>query len=307
MLFRRHTLTRKEIKKARMRFSKAQSYPFMATFAGPLIRVSLCLLLCFLLAACFGSSDSDKVAEAVPDTPTPQAQPTAAPTATVSATVSDPAPTASDAVSNPASDPASNTVSNTNISAQVTPVQQASKRQLFQIDPEQSEARFIVDEVLFGNPNTVTGRTNKISGQIEIDLNDPTQTSVGEIQIDARGLATDNRFRNRSLSRLILQSNRDEYQYITFTPTAITGLPAKASAGDAFTFQITGDLKIRDTVKPVTFDVNVKADSDKQVSGLAQAVVQRADFGLTIPKVEGVADVTEEVHLELQFIATASE
>jgi hypothetical protein len=43
------------------------------------------------------------------------------------------------------------------------------------------------------------------------------------------------------------------------------------------------------------------------VSGLAQTVVERADFELTIPNVEGVADVTEEVRLELEFVATASE
>jgi polyisoprenoid-binding protein YceI len=192
-------------------------------------------------------------------------------------------------------------------STETAPAQAASASRLFQIDPEQSEARFIVDEVLFGNPNTVTGRTNEVSGQIEINRSDPTQTTVSEIQINARSLATDNRFRNRSISRMILQSNRDEYQFITFTPGALEGLPVEAQAGDSFSFQMTGDLKIRDIVKPITFDVTVTADSETQISGLAQAIVQRADFELTIPNVEGVADVTEEVHLELAFVATASE
>jgi polyisoprenoid-binding protein YceI len=177
----------------------------------------------------------------------------------------------------------------------------------FVIDPEQSEARFIVDEVLFGNPNTVTGRTNEVSGEISISLADPPQSKVGEISINARSLATDNRFRNRSVNRLILQSNRDEYQYITFTPTAIEGLPASVKVGDTFSFQIVGDLKIRDVVQPTTFDVTVTADSETQISGLAQTVVHRADFELKIPNVEGVADVTEDVHLELEFVATASE
>jgi polyisoprenoid-binding protein YceI len=177
----------------------------------------------------------------------------------------------------------------------------------FQIDPAQSEARFIVDEVLFGSPNTVTGVTSEVSGQLEIDVNVPANTTVGEIQINARSLATDNRFRNRSLNRMILQSNRDEYQFITFTPTAVEGLPTEVNEGDSFTFQIVGDLKIREIVQPTTFDVTVTADSATQISGLAQTVVLRSDFELTIPNVEGVADVTEEVRLELEFVATASE
>lgn len=185
--------------------------------------------------------------------------------------------------------------------------QTSAEARTFQIDPEQSEARFIVDEVLFGNPNTVVGRTSEVSGQIEIDPTHPAQSSVGEIQINARSLVTDNRFRNRSLSRMILQSNRDEYQFITFTPTTIEGLPDTAGAGDTFEFQITGDLKIREVVQRVTFDVSITADSETEISGLAGATVLRSDFELTIPNVDGVADVTDEVRLELEFVATADE
>lgn len=239
----------------------------------------LSLLLCLTLGACFGSSGSEDPAEAPTSTPLPPATEAPEPTAT-------PVPTQA---------------------AQEAAAPEASEPQSFQIDPAQSEARFIVDEVLFGNPNTVTGRTSEISGTIEINRSDPTQTRVSEIQINARSLATDNRFRNRSVNRLILQSNRDEYQYITFTPTAINGLPAQANPGDTFSFEIVGDLKIRDIVQPTTFDVTVTADSETQISGLAQTVIQRADFELTIPEVDGVADVTEEVRLELEFVATASE
>jgi polyisoprenoid-binding protein YceI len=260
---------------------------FVRNFMGGLLVVTL---LSFLgLAACFGfgSSDSEDVAEAVATTPAPA--PTAAPTNTPNASAASP----------------------TSSSAQAAPAQAAAQPDAevknFHIDPAQSEARFIVDEVLFGNPNTVTGRTNELTGTLAIDVNNPANTTVSAIQINARALATDNRFRNRSLNRLILQSNQDQYQYITFTPTAITGLPAAVKAGDAFSFQITGDLKIRDAVQPVTFDVSVTADSDTQISGLAKTVVQRSAFNLNIPKVEGVADVTEEVHLELQFVATAGE
>jgi polyisoprenoid-binding protein YceI len=262
----------------------------------------LSLLVCLLLAACSGSAGSDapagdspaneEVAQAPTNTPAAAAQedPTEVPTEI---------PSEAPAENAPASTPTT--------SPTEAPAQEAAASKIFQIDPAQSEARFIVNEVLFGNPNEVVGSTTEVTGQIEIDLNDPTQTKIGEIQINARSLATDNRFRNRSVNRLILQSNRDEYQFITFTPTAIEGLPAEANVGDTLTLQITGDLKIRDIVQPVTFEATVTADSENQISGLAQATVQRADFELTIPQVKGVADVTEEVRLELQFVAVASE
>jgi polyisoprenoid-binding protein YceI len=273
--------------------------PFPVTLPKLPSRILLVWLLiaCLALAAC-GGNDDEPVVE---NTPVPAA--TEAPPAT------EPPPAQA-----PAAEAEATEVEAVDAEAEPTPTaaeaeaaQQASVPRVFVIDPAQTEARFIVDEVLFGSPNTVTGKTNEVSGEIEIILDTPPQATVREIQINARSLATDNRFRNRSLNRLILQSNRDEYQFIIFTPTAIEGLPAEANVGDTFTFEITGDLKIREIVQPTTFEVTVTADSDTQISGLAQAMVLRSDFDLSIPNVEGVADVTEEVRLELQFVATAGE
>ena len=58
-----------------------------------------------------------------------------------------------------------------------------------------------------------------------------------------------------------------------------------------------------DAVKPVTFEGTVTLKSDTQIDGDLKATVTRSDFGLTIPNVPSVADVTDEVKLELQFTA----
>src|SRR5687767_8922174 len=60
----------------------------------------------------------------------------------------------------------------------------------------ESEARFIIDEVLNDAPKTVIGTTDQVAGEIAIDPQDPTQTRVGVIQVDARALTTDSDFRN---------------------------------------------------------------------------------------------------------------
>jgi len=225
-----------------------------------------------------------------PATPLPAATSTAMPAA----------PTASSPTPTVAADTAT-------VSATIEVTVSAAAPLLLGIDPAQSEARFIVDEILFGNPNTVVGSTADVSGTITVDLTDPTRTTVGPIRVNARSLATDNRFRNRSVNRLILQSNKDEYQYITLTPTLVEGLPDAAVAGETMNFQVTGDLQIRDIVQPVTFTVTVTATSESQLEGLAVATVHRADFDLNIPNVEGVADVSQDVRLELEFVAVAEE
>jgi polyisoprenoid-binding protein YceI len=175
----------------------------------------------------------------------------------------------------------------------------------FAIDATQSEARFFINEVLFGAPSEVKGATNQITGAIDIDLDTPANTVVSQIVINARELKTDRNLRDRAIRRFILQSADDKYQFITFTPTNITGLPAVTQAGDSFSFEITGDLQIRDIVAPTTFAVTLTADSATQITGLVQATVQRTTFGLQIPSAPGVADVSEDVRLELAFVAQA--
>ena len=177
----------------------------------------------------------------------------------------------------------------------------------FVIDQASSEARFLINESLISIPTEVKGVTSQITGTLAIDVADPAKTTVSTITIDARDLRTDRDLRNRAIRRFILESNKDEYRYITFTPTAITGLPAKAGAGDTFTFQIAGDLKIKDVSKPVTFDVEVKADSASEITGLAKATIKRSDFNLSIPSAPGVADVTDDIRLELAFTAKAGQ
>lgn len=178
---------------------------------------------------------------------------------------------------------------------------------VFNIVPDHSEVRFILSEVLRGSPNKVTGRTNQVAGQIGVDFTTPANSQLGEIKIDARSLSTDNELRNRAIRGQILQSSQDQFEFITFKPTSVSGLPDAVTMGTAFTFQIAGDLTIRDITKPVTFSVTVTPDSKTQIEGTASATVQRSDYNLTIPNVPGVADVDQAVALEIDFVATVGD
>lgn len=191
-------------------------------------------------------------------------------------------------------------ISNTTSAA----VQQADLR-VFTIDQSQSKASFTLHEQLMGSPKTVVGITPQVNGEIQVDPTDMSKTRVGPIQIDARDFTTDSDMRNRAIRRFVLQSSRDEYRYIVFTPTAIAGLPSTAKVGDTLELKISGDLTVSGVTKPATFATTVKVESDTQLSGLAKTQVLRSDYNLQIPSVPSVANVTDEVELELQFVAKA--
>ena len=176
---------------------------------------------------------------------------------------------------------------------------------VFEIVQDESEARFIIDEVLRGAPKTVVGVTNQVAGQIAVDPADPASAQVGQISINARTLATDSDMRNRAVKNRILQT--DTYEFVTFQPTQLTGLPESAGAGEPLSFQIVGDLTIRDTTKQVTFDVTLTPVDETRLEGLATLTIPYRDFGLAIPDSPSVDTVADDVTLELEFVAVATQ
>jgi polyisoprenoid-binding protein YceI len=172
---------------------------------------------------------------------------------------------------------------------------------IYTISQEESEVRFSIDEILNNAPVTAVGVTNQIAGEIGIDFTTPANTQVGVITVNARTLTTDRENRNRMIRNEILDT--EEFEFITFTPTAVTGLPAAIVPGETVAFQITGDLTIRDVTLPVTFEVTAMVDAEGRLSGYAATTVLRSDYGITIPSVPSVAEVSDEVLLEFDFVA----
>ena len=174
---------------------------------------------------------------------------------------------------------------------------------LYRISSNESQVRFELSEDLRGVRTAVVGVTDQIAGEIAVNLDDLSSAQVGVIQINARGLATDNNFRNRAIHNEILQTGA--FEFITFTPTAVNGLPSSA-AGEEVSFTIDGDLTIRNITHPVTFAVTATAVAPDRLAGTATATVNRADFDLRIPSVPSVANVDEQVQLTIEFVAGAA-
>ncbi len=175
---------------------------------------------------------------------------------------------------------------------------------IFEINQGGSEVRFELDEDLRGSRFTVVGVTNQVAGQIAVNYADLSATQVGEIRINARTLATDNNFRNRAIQNEILDTGT--YEFITFVPTAVNGLPSGVAIGDSVQFTLVGDLTIRDITSEVVFTVEATAVSAAEFSGTATAIVTRETYGLQIPSVPNVANVEDEVALTIDFTANTN-
>ena len=179
------------------------------------------------------------------------------------------------------------------------------ERVLFRIDSDESMARFVVEEFLAGSTNMVEGTTRQVGGDIIVNFNNPSQSEVGDIVINARTLRTDNSFRDQALRSQILESASDEFEFITFSPTRLENLPESGVAvGDTLEFQIVGDLIMKSASREVTFDAAVTIAAEDRLEGAASVTINYADWGITIRTPPTVSDVADEVILEIDFVAT---
>jgi polyisoprenoid-binding protein YceI len=278
------------------------------THTSVVLLILLGLMLALGLTACRSNTgQTDEGAVSSGDTSATGATPTATALAGGPATEDPTATPAAMATPEPTAAPTEAAAPESGATTDKSAEAETSMPRTFQIVQEKSEARFLIDEILLGNPNTVIGTTSQVSGEVIVNPADPTQAQISPIQVNARDLTTDDNRRNGAIRRFILQSNQDKYQFIVFQPTVIEGLPDSVPIGEPFEFRVTGDLKIRDITNPVTFDMTVTANSENELSGSGATTVLRSDYGLNIPSVPSVADVSEEVRLEVDFIAAAVE
>ena len=184
-------------------------------------------------------------------------------------------------------------------------VQATGDARLFRIVPEESEARYEIDELLRGEPTRVVGLTDQVAGDIIVDFANASASQVGVIRINVRTMETPEDRRDRAVRSRILQSAEDQFEFVDFTPTALEGLPDSVAVGDTASFTIVGDLKIREITAEARFQTTVTVVAEDRLEGTAEATVLRSTYNLVIPQVPFVADVGEEVLLGIKFVATA--
>ena len=184
-------------------------------------------------------------------------------------------------------------------------IDDAGEGLLFRIVSEESSAIFGVEEDLNGTRITVIGETDQVGGDIVVNFDNPSASEVGVITINSRDLRTDNNFRNQALRGQILLSSREEYEFITFTPTSLQNMPESVAVGDTINFDIVGDLSILDTTQEVTFPAEVTIESEERITGSATTTITWEDWGVSILRIPPqVANIGDTADLTINFVAT---
>jgi polyisoprenoid-binding protein YceI len=143
----------------------------------------------------------------------------------------------------------------------------------WQIDPVHSGIHFSIRHFVVGK---VHGRFTKISGTIQLDEGNPTNSKV-DVQIDANSVDTNDEKRDGHLKTPDF-FNTGEHPFITFRST-------KVEAAGKDKFRVTGDLTLRGATKPITFDVEhggqVKDPWGLNRGGFSlKTQINRKDFGI---------------------------
>jgi polyisoprenoid-binding protein YceI len=171
--------------------------------------------------------------------------------------------------------------------------------------PEQTTASYKVGEILFrdGNRfNLAVGTTNVVAGTIQLNTKDPASSVVGPITVDLNSLVSDNTRRDGRLKDMWLESAK--FPKASFTSTKIDKFPADAAEGKEITFEITGDLTVREVTKPATFAVTATLQG-QNLTGVATTTVEMTDFGITVPDIGGMLKAESKAIVELKFAAKA--
>lgn len=238
-----------------------------------------------MLSACAGSTPVASPPSIESNTPTAtEFLPTMAPTAT---TAVEPEMTPTDSM--PAMD--------------TTPAEPANTGTVeYQIDPNESSVNYEVGETFFNENNrfsVAVGITHGISGSVQLDPLNPQNTTLSEITVDISQFASDSGRRDNAIRDRFLESRR--FPIATFVPTQITGLPEQYNVGEMLSFQVTGDLTVRETTRPTTFDVQASLN-EGILAGQASTTLLMSEFGVG-PIQTGMLGTEDEVKIIFNFLA----
>lgn len=158
---------------------------------------------------------------------------------------------------------------------------------------EGSEATFTVRErlVRFTLPNDAVVRTEELSGEINLE-----RPSV--IEINLHSLSSDQKFRDKYIRDRMFPDS----QIATFTVNDLGRLPQEMLSGGEVKGQVTGMLRIRGVVVPLTFDLQVRNDGDV-LNVLGRTIFTWDQLQIPMPTARSVLWVEDEVSVEILLLA----
>jgi polyisoprenoid-binding protein YceI len=190
----------------------------------------------------------------------------------------------------------------------------AAGMRTFVIVPEQSKASYMVKEEFFAGAlsmlgiqaglHDTVGSTQEIEGQLQLNLDDPSKVlGSNRFTVNIATLTSDQSRRDRMIRERFLQLN--QYPAAEFVATAVEGLSENYVEGEEINFKLMGDMTIRETTKPVTFDVTATLQDDT-ITGVATTQLRLTDFGFDPPNMANLFSVANEFTVQVELTAKES-
>ena len=152
-------------------------------------------------------------------------------------------------------------------------------------------------EVLFGQSTEGVGRTNAVTGSLDIA---GSTVEKGDFTVDMTTVKSDSGNRDNQFQRRIMDTSK--FPTSTFALTQPIDLGSVPAEGQTVTASATGDLTLHGTTKPVTFDVQAQLKDGKiEVNGTIPIVF--ADYGIPNPSF-GPASTEDNGVLEFLLVFT---
>lgn len=271
-----------------------------------LTRLSVLLLILALLASCGSSGQAED--------PAPQEEPAAADTTVPE----DPAPTDTpspepEAAEPEPTDPPAEAAADAEAAAEATTEpageepEDGPRTASFAIVPEESSAGYSIQEVFISDNNTLAtavGVTSIITGGLTLNYDDVTASEFEPFVVDISALTSDRSRRDRAIRRQWLESST--YPLARFEVSEVRGFPADPQEGEALSFQLAGDMTVKETTIEAVWDVTATLEGDR-LTGSATFDTFLADFDIPVPSIAGVLRVTDGITLRLDFVMQRTE
>jgi polyisoprenoid-binding protein YceI/predicted small lipoprotein YifL len=175
--------------------------------------------------------------------------------------------------------------------------------EVFVIVPEESEVSYEVGETFLDQNNRFNlaiGVTPEVTGEVYVDRNNPQNSTIGPISVDISQFTSDSPRRDSTIRDRFLESTK--FPIAVFTPQELQGLPETYQEGEQVSFQVSGDLTVREVTKPVTFDVVLSGEGDT-MTGEATTVILLSDFEVGPISIIGILNTEDEAKLTFKFVA----
>jgi len=175
--------------------------------------------------------------------------------------------------------------------------------EIFTIVPGESEVSYEVGETFLDQDNrfnVAIGITPEVNGEVFVDRNNPQNSAIGPISVDISQFTSDSARRDSAIRERFLESAI--FPNAVFTPLEIQGLPATYQEDDQISFQVSGDLTVRNVTRPVTFDVLFSGEGDT-ITGEATTAILLSDFEVGPISIAGILNTEDEVKLTFRFVA----